>query len=303
MPNDEQQTTEVTNDQEFAATREGLSEAERKYRTLVDKRNSLNDKARAAREARDALNAQKAQLVQKMKDLQGQRDSLNKAAREAKDARNMYQAEAKQLIAVKQAQRKSGGEGEQIKGIRALETQLRELEHRHETQAMTPEKEKEHMEKIKAVVKELTAARAAAAEQGKILEGIADINAKIDELFKKADEAHKQVVELSNQGQSIHEQLDPLFKELRHLDAKSDEKHQEYIKTREEANAVHAECVQMRETVLKQREERNRVYRERKALVTDQKDNVKRNLFDEEKLDEKADDAVKLLMSKGKIEL
>ena len=302
---DEQTTATIeTADENDAPRSEGdLRNAEKDFRRLIERRNELNDQAREARDERDALNEQKKNLVAQMRSLQTERDSKNASAREWKEKRNEFQRQAKALIENKRKMRKDSSSGGQGGIIRALENEIRAMERTQETTAMTIPKEKELLEKIKAKMKELEAARLVYAEEAKLLSDVKDIDGKIDELFRAADDAHKQVVTLSNEGQALHDQIGPVLEQLKFLDAKSDEKHQGYIALRKEADEFHAKAMGLREQVEKLREERRKLYGERKAELQNANKEVRDQLFDEAKLEDKADDAMKALLAGGKISL
>ena len=302
---DEQTTATIeTADENDAPRTEGdLRNAEKDFRRLIERRNELNDQAREARDERDALNEQKKNLVAQMRTLQTERDARNAAAREWKEKRNEFQRQAKALIENKRKMRKDSSQGGQGGVIRALENEIRAMERMQETTAMSIPKEKELLEKIKAKMKELEAARSIYAEEAKLLADVKDIDGKIDELFRLADEAHKQVVTLSNEGQALHDQIGPVLEQLKFLDAKSDEKHQAYIALRKEADEFHTKAMGLREQVEKLRDERRKLYGERKAELQNVNKDAREQLFDEAKLEDKADDAMKALLAGGKISL
>jgi uncharacterized coiled-coil DUF342 family protein len=152
-------------------------------------------------------------------------------------------------------------------------------------------------------VRELEAARLQYADEAKLLSDVKDIDVKIDELFKAADDAHKRVVELSNEGQALHDQIGPVLDQLKFLDAESDKKHQGYIALRKEADEFHTKAMALRGDVEKLREQRAKAYGERRTEVTNVNKDARENLFDEAKLEDKADDAMKALMAGGKISL
>ncbi|MFA5860528.1 MAG: hypothetical protein WDA16_02420 [Candidatus Thermoplasmatota archaeon] len=291
------------NDPNTEALQGDLRNAEKDFRKLIEKRNELNDLAREARDERDALNEQKKALVLQMRALQTQRDSKNAAAREEKEKRNEFQRQAKSLIENKRKMRKDNTTGGQGGVIRALENEIRAMERTQETSAMTVAKENELIDKIKAKSKELAEARLKYADEAKLLSDVKDIDQKIDEFFKSADDAHKHVVELSNEGQTLHDQISPVLDQLKFLDAKSDEKHQGYIALRKEADEHHAKAMSLRGEVEKMREERRKLYGERKAEVQNQNGEARDQLFNDAKLEDKADDAMKALLAGGKIVL
>ncbi len=279
-----------------------LRNAEKDFRRLIERRNELNDQAREARDERDALNEQKKTLVSEMRRLQTERDARNAAAREEKEKRNEFQRQAKALIENKRKMRKDGSGGN-AGLIRSLENEIKAMERTQETTVMTVAKENELLDKIKAKRKEMEAAKLVYAEEAKLLADVKDIDAKIDELFRMADEAHKRVVELSNEGQALHDQIGPVLDQLKFLDAKSDEKHQGYIALRKEADEFHTKAMSLRGEVEKLREARAKAYGERRAEIQGANKEARENLFDEAKLEDKADDAMKALLAGGKISL
>jgi epidermal growth factor receptor substrate 15 len=300
----EPQTTATAETEPNAEALQGnLRNAEKDFRKLIEKRNELNDMAREAREERDALNEQKKGLVTEMRRLQSERDAKNAAAREEKEKRNEHQRQAKALIESKRKMRKDNGATGQGGIVRQLENEIRSMERMQETTAMTVAKENELLEKIKQKSKELAEARLKYADEAKLLADVKDIDGKIDELFRLADEAHKRVVELSNEGQALHDQIGPVLDQLKFLDAKSDEKHQQYIGLRKEADEFHAKAMALRGEVEKLREERRKLYGERKAEVQNANSEARDQLFNEAKLEDKADDAMKALLAGGKISL
>ncbi len=288
-------------DEEIKTIVTKVKDSEKRLTKLIEKRNELNDTARAAREGRDVLNDQKRTLVDEMRRLQAERDRLNAESRAAREERNKYQAQAKSLIEAKRRKRKDGG-GYQGK-VRELEGQIKSLQFKQETSSMPVHEENAMIDKIKALTKELEVAKVQFSEEAALLAEVKDIDQKIDELFKEADTHHKVVVEKSNEAQKFHDQIVPILGELKFLDQSSDAKHEAYIKARQEADAFHKQGLEMRDELMKARGERSAVFGDRKAIVRDQNKSVAAELFDQKKLDQAADDAVALLLKKGKIQL
>jgi uncharacterized coiled-coil DUF342 family protein len=297
-----EQTTTPMEDGANNANQGDLRNAEKDFRRLIERRNELNDEARQARDERDALNEQKKTLVSEMRRLQTERDGRNAAAREEKEKRNEFQRQAKALIENKRKMRKDGSGGNAGQ-IRTLENEIKAMERTQETTVMTVAKENDLLDKIKLKRREMEAAKLVYSEEAKLLADVKDIDAKIDELFRLADEAHKRVVELSNEGQTLHDQIGPVLEQLKFLDAKSDEKHQGYIAMRKEADEFHAKAMGLRGEVERLREARAKAYGERRSEQQGQNKDARDQLFDEAKLEDKADDAMKALLSGGKITL
>ncbi len=301
MPKPQGFESESEEDEELKDIKGKIVDAEKRLTKLMEKRNELNDLARRAREDRDILNDKKRSLVDEMRRLQGERDRLNGESREARDLRNECQRQAKALIEMKRRKRTEGGG---YKGrVNELENEIKALQFKQETTQLKVAEENTIIDKIKALTKELQVAKVQFAEEAALLSEVKDIDQKIDDLFKQADEHHKLVVEKSNAAQALHDQVVPIFNELRFLDKESDGKHEAFLTARKEADELHQKAITMRDEVMNARGERTSVFKERRAIVNDQNANVKAELFNEEKLDAKADEAVKLLLSKGKIRL
>jgi uncharacterized coiled-coil DUF342 family protein len=92
-----------------------LDNAEKKFQSLVDKRNELNTEANIYRDERDAIHAQKKKLLEEAREKRGLRNALVKEMREHKKKRNELQKKAKELIAFKQ---KRGGKIEAARSKR-----------------------------------------------------------------------------------------------------------------------------------------------------------------------------------------
>jgi uncharacterized coiled-coil DUF342 family protein len=289
-------------DEETKEVKTQIVGAERNFRKMLDKRDELNGQARELRGERDAVNDQKRHLLVEIRRLTAERDAQNAVAREHRDKRNELQRQAKELIEVKKRMRGSGPVGYAGK-VRELEGEVKRLEFQQQTTTMSIAKENELLKKVAELRKELEVARVQYADEAKLLAGVKDLDAKIDELFRAADEEHKVVVDAQNAAQAFHNAIEPLVKELRILDQLSDQKHQAFLAAKAQADEIHAKLSEQREKVVALRDQRSAIYRERRQIVEDQNKQARQALFDEEKLDAAADEAIKLLLEKKKLSL
>ena len=74
---------------------EQLRNAEKKYQSLIGKRNELNDIARVIREERDLLNEKRKELREQMDENKKKRDGLVSKMKKHKELRNEYQRQKK----------------------------------------------------------------------------------------------------------------------------------------------------------------------------------------------------------------
>jgi uncharacterized coiled-coil DUF342 family protein len=292
-PNDE--------DIEAKALKDARMDAEGRFRKLLDRRNALNDEARQAREARDSINAERQRIYGEVQGWMEERKKVSDQIKVHKAARGEAQGRAKQLIGLKQEKRKGTAAGLGTK-VRELEAQIKALEFKQQTTVLTGPKEQELLDEIKVKLRELEEARRIKAEQDKIFGEVKDIDQAINDAFAKADAEHAQVVALSNQWQELTHKLDPAFQNLNTLKAQADKKHQDFIELRKRADEEHAKATELRGEVEQKRAAVDALYQERRAIVQEFRQQV-RSLEDPSALDQSADDAVKLLLEKGRISL
>jgi uncharacterized coiled-coil DUF342 family protein len=86
---------------------EQIKNAEKKYQSLIEKRNELNQIANQIRDERDMLNKKRNELKDSIDACKKERDKLVAKMREHKEKRNQYQQQAKELI---DAKRKKKGD-------------------------------------------------------------------------------------------------------------------------------------------------------------------------------------------------
>jgi uncharacterized coiled-coil DUF342 family protein len=118
-----------------------------------------------------------------------------------------------------------------------------------------------------------------------------------------ADEEHKKVVALSNQAQEIHDRITLIIKSVSHLVAEANKNHEAYVKLKERADAYHQKAVEMREKLMAMRNEKRDEIREARKRIKEQNIEVKKALYDKGKREKAADDALEILLKKGKVEI
>ncbi|MCK4416269.1 MAG: hypothetical protein KAU84_03865, partial [Thermoplasmatales archaeon] len=127
---------------------EQMKNAEKKYQSVIEKRNELNDIAKLVREERDMLNEKRKEIVEQMKKNKEERDGLVSEMRRHKEIRNKLQQQAKELIKAKQKRR-----GDVIRNlplrIEELKADVQMLEYKQETVPMNTRKENELIDQIK----------------------------------------------------------------------------------------------------------------------------------------------------------
>jgi len=279
-----------------------LQSAELKYRAFLNKRDEINDQAAVLRSERDSLHENKRGLQGNLLAARDKRTALVTEMRVHKSRRDELQAKAKELIEFKK-KLKGTPLGDLREEIRGLEKQIKEIELRHQTVPLKIPQERALLEDLKRKLSDLERLKKVFDEQEKIQKEVKSVDQSIDALFKQADKEHEEVVRLSTESQKFHDQVVLISKEIALLTAAANKKHEEYVKLKSGADAAHQRAVEMREKIIEiKRQKREEVMAERKA-VREVNIATKKALDDEGKKDKAADDALKTLLKRGKLEM
>ena len=281
---------------------EQLKDAEKKYQAYIAKRNELNDMAKIVREERDMIHNSRKDLKETIDKVKKERDELVSKMRHHKDLRNKLQEEAKKLI---EARRKKKGEVFKNLPLRVeeLKADVQMLEYRQETVPMTSAEENELIEKIRDIREDYKRTKHLMEKQKTVEIDITDKDKAIDEIFKKADEAHKLVQKYYEENQKKHEKYMKLVNELSVSISEANKKHEQYIEIRNEAQKVHEKAFEMRSKIVAIKGERRKRWDEAKRAIKEQNIKARKSVMDKEKLSEIADRSVDALKKGEKIKL
>ena len=279
-----------------------IDNAEKKFQNLITKRDELKQEAFMIRDERDSLNKQRKEIVDSIKEMREKRDGYVERIRKHKQRRNDFQKQAKELISAKKTKRQKiykniGGE------IESTKAEMEYLDMQRQTVPMKLSKENEMLDEIRSKKKNLEHLEKLLPEQEDLSSEVMTIDEKIDQLFKKADTEHAEVVKLSEESNTIFDEIKKKSSEIRHLITQADQKHEEYKDIIERSGHFHERAMEMRDKVMALRRERKEKYRKAKKEIDDQNLKARRALTDEARLDAAADEAVKALLKKGKIEM
>jgi len=277
-----------------------LEQAEIKLENLIERRNALNSQASVVREERDLLHGQKKDVVDQVRALRDERDRLVGEMRVHRDQRNEFQRKARDLIELK---RKVRGQlhGSIAGELERLRRDVKGMEMRQQTSSLKLEEENALLDDLREKLKELKSLEHLRSEQDKIGKEVRDLDGSITDLFRAADKEHELVTKLNAEAKERHEKLGGLMAQITALAADADKKHEEYLKIRTRADDLHQKAMEMRETVLTIRNTARDEIREARNLLRQQNVTVRRELLDERKLDKAAEEALQLLMKKGRV--
>ncbi len=279
-----------------------LQQAEIKLESLLEKRDALNQEAALARQERDMVHEKKRELSAKLREIKDRRGALAAQARAHRAKRDEFQGKAKALIELKRKLRSQSGLSASDE-LRRLKRQTQEMELKQQTASMTLAEENDLIDDIKEHLKRVKELQTLKDEQDKITKEVRDMDGTITDLFAKADAEHKLASDLSAQAQAVHQETLELVQAISALIVEGDAKHEAFLEARAKADETHAKVVEMREKVLSIRGAQRAEQRESRDALRDQNRSVRRALYDEKKLEEAADAAVKALLQKGRVEI
>ena len=221
---------------------------------LLDKKEALNTKANRHRELRDRLNdetkkwaGKRDELNSKVRGLieqanghKAKRDVLNQDVRSGKEQRDVLNRAANEKADALNNVRKDKLPKDGL-SIGKLKHNLRQLEFEHQTKALTPKKEKELIERMQALAKEIR-------EKESAFEGDATVKVAYEEMKAAkaaAEEQHRKVTESANAAQAEHDAMVKLFEEADKYRKEADGAQEKFIASKMEADKVHHEYIEM----------------------------------------------------------
>jgi len=279
-----------------------LDKAEIKHSALIERRNVFNAEAAARREERDQLHEQRRVLAAELRKMKDEQAGFVQELRKHKAARNQLQAKAKNLIELR---RKVRGK---VKGrvgsdLTSLRREVAKIEMDQQTKVMKLSEENELLDELKAKVREMRELEKVKGEEEQVFKEAKEIDAAIDDLFARADEEHAHVVAYSVKANGMHDKITEHVQNMGVIIAEANKRHEEYLEARAKADDQHQKAMEMREMVVSIRGAAQAEVREARQILKQQRQMVRRELYDEKKLDEFANKAVEALLKKGKVEI
>ena len=279
-----------------------IENAEKKYRELIEQRDKLNDESKLIRDERDNINKIKKELLENIKKEKELRDKLVAEMKIHKQLRDECHKKAKELIKDRK-QRKGIIKFDIQEQLIDIRERYQELELKQQTEPMSIKKEKKLIEEIRKCKNEWEKLENEVKEQEKTSIEISEIGKGIDELFKKADAEHQEVIRLAKDAQIHHENMNKMFIETSHLINEPNKKHKEYLVVRAEGEKLHKKIVEMRTTIIAYRKELWLKRAEEKKILDDHKKSVKIILENKKEIEKKIDETIEQLKTKGKVVL
>jgi len=201
-------------------------------------RDELNDKTKEWVQKRDELNAEVRKLVDEAAKHREQRDTLNEQVKAAKGVRDEMNKKVKALDEKVAELKKASAPKEDAVGVipvSKLKKDLKQMEFHHQSQALTKDKEKELVEKMKALNLQIK-------DREKSMEQNAEVKIAIKELRDARDAAeaeHKKVSELAERAQSEHDVMIQLYEKADTLRKDADKAQENFLETKNKADEEH----------------------------------------------------------------
>ena len=236
-----------------------------------NKRNDLNKLASEQAKERNQLNAQTREFVdeaQKNKDL---RDKSNEDVHRLKAGRNVLNDKANALFEQIDEFKKEHGNLGNKRGMADLQKQIDQLEYNQQTQAMSHDKEKELVDKIKQLRNDLK-------KQEEELEQNKDIRSKLQEAReyrKQASDLHAKVTEAAELAQKYHDIMVECYRKADKSREAADEAHKKFVEAQESADAEHNQFIACQKEIrdfdkviggLRKKTKKTKVTKEQKAV-------------------------------------
>ncbi len=279
-----------------------LEHAEIRLESLLQKRGALNEEAQLARRERDMINEKKRELSGQLGALRDRRTMFVAQARAHRAKRDEYQGKAKALIELRRKLRSRAGTSASEE-LRVVKRQIQQLELRQQTATLSLADENELIDRLKDHVRRAKELEGLKAEEDGVVKEVRNLDATITDLFQEAEEQHAAAVERSKEAETVHAQTTELAQAVGALVTEGNQKHEAYLEARAKADEVHAKVTEMRDKVLAIKGAARAEAREARDLLRSQNRRVRDTLLNRQKLEDSADDALKALLEKGRVEI
>ena len=281
-----------------------IQRSEEQFQRFVARRNEFNNESRMLRDERDALHEQRHKVMVQILALREEMKSNSRAKGQSMQARDQLRKQAHKLIAAKKAKGKSGrGSGGLLDTVQALMSEIMASERRLETTEMSIARERALLERISILRRSLSEQQVSLEEQEHLHAEVSELDESIDTRFSEADQHHQEVVRLAKLNSKLYDKMTEMMQEASHLSGEADKKHQVFVEIHQRADHQHQRAMEMLDHLRQHRKVTREEQQAGWKQVRDRHQAVKQALYDDTKLAEAADDAIKELMAGGKISL
>src|SRR5512136_507641 len=190
-----------------------------------DRRSQLNTEASKWAAKRNELNKSTKELIEKAQELKKLRDDNNRNVAEAKKHRDEFNEKTNELYAkideIRKKHNLTSG-----RSIRDLNREIDHLEFRQQTEVLSPDKEKQLVDKIAALRAEFKGRREKLEKNEELRKHLNEAQALRD----LASSYHDLVIKFAELAQKYHDQMITCFKEADQTRAEADAAQKEFLK-------------------------------------------------------------------------
>ena len=199
-----------------------------------ERRNELNATASKFARERNALNGKTREFVEEAQKNKELRDQANKDVQAQKEERNTLNEQANVLFEEIEVFKKEHGSLKN-RGIKELQKQIENMEFRQQTEVFSVDKERELIEKIKALRTEIRDQEAELEQNKEMRTKLTDAR----ELRRQASEVHARVTELAELAQRHHDLMVENYRSADKSREAADDAHKQFVEAQEAADAEH----------------------------------------------------------------
>jgi len=210
------------------------------HRMLRDKHNK---EAREWANKRDELNKKVRELVAEAKEHKSKRDELNNKVKELKEERSKWNEKVQELSNKLREERKRLMPKKDMPNIPRLRKKLKELEFKQQTSVLPPDKERELVEIIDSLYKQIGEYEAAMNDELKKNEELKKIQDELNAAKEEAEKYHKEIEAAVKEAQEHHNKMVELFEKVDELRKEADEAHKMYLENKKTADEEHEKFI------------------------------------------------------------
>lgn len=205
------------------------------------KRDRLNQETKRFAEKRDVLNSEVKKLLQEANRFKEKRDELNAKVREAKAERDVLTKEYTAIKAQLDKLKKSRMSTSDEVSISKLKKELHGLEFKQQTTVLEPEKERDLVDRISHIKKQIK-------KKEKEMEGneeIRELIQKVRDAKRNMDEAHGRVNEFADLAQKEHDSMIDRFGSSDKVRKEADQAQEKFVESKVSADEEHRKHIEL----------------------------------------------------------
>ncbi len=210
------------------------------HRMLRDKHNK---EAREWANKRDELNKKVRDMVAEAKEHKAKRDELNQKVKGLKEERKKWNDKVQELSNKLREERKKLMPRKDMPNISKLKKRLKELEFKQQTSVLPPDKERELVEIIDSLYKQINEYETMMNSELKKNEELKKIQDELNAAKEEAEKYHKEIEQAVKEAQEHHNKMVELFEMVDEIRKEADEAHRLYLENKKIADEEHEKFI------------------------------------------------------------